>query len=135
MERVNQQEAERIRKVLFDQNIPEQELDEIIRSVHSELYGRIDYSTLKDSLRRVAQTGDEFWVGWQSVYRDNIRDHIQHHFVREPSIRSLEGLLGKIDQDLTSVVKGYTVLSWYNQWTSTIIENIFTQHPRILPTV
>lgn len=135
LERINVQEIINIRKRLFESNIAENSFDEVIRQVYNELRGNINYDVLKSSLQLVAGTGDLYWEGWNSVYRDNIRDHVQHHFVRNPSIQTLDDLLEKIGQDLTPVVKGYTVISWFNQWTSTIIERIFMEHSHVIPTV
>lgn len=36
---------------------------------------------------------------------------------------------------MLSSMRGYTLNSWYNHWTSIIIEDIFKDHPAVLPTV
>jgi len=132
---VNRKEILSIRRQLFSQIGNHNELDDIIRIVFSQLFGDINHDSLKQALTQVATNGDEYWAGWNSVYRDDIRAHIQHNFVREPSITDLRSLLRKIDAELSPVVKGYTVISWYNQWSSTIIERIFQTHARVVPTV
>ena len=45
--------------------------------------------------------------------------------------KSMKRLKGRL---LTSL-RGYTLNSWYNHWTSIIIEDLFKDHSAILPTV
>jgi hypothetical protein len=132
---INSKEIQRIRNELYSTFPDHKSLDPIIRTTYLELYGKIHYDRLMQSLKLVAKKGDQYWQGWNSVYKDKIRDHIQHHFVRQFSIQDLNVLLEKIHKELFSVVEGYTVISWYNQWTSTIIERFFTFHPKVVPTV
>jgi hypothetical protein len=134
-EEINRAAITSIRKGLYESGIEDNSLDETIMAVYRELSININYDILKRNLQRIAQTGDSYWEGWNGVYRDNIRDHIQHRFVRDPSIQTLDALLQKIEQDLTPVVRGYTVISWFNQWTSTIIERFFMENPHVTPTV
>lgn len=134
-EKVNVAEIVKIRKALYEGNIKDTLLDDIIKRVYKELSASINYESLKSNLRKVAEMGDSYWHGWNSVYRDNIRDHVQHHFVRNISIQNFDDLVQKINHELFPVVKGYTIISWFNQWTSTIIEKMFMEHPQVIPTV
>jgi hypothetical protein len=132
---INRKEIQRIRNELYSLFPNHKNLDSIIRTTYLELYGRARYDRLMQSLKLVAKEGNQYWQGWNSVYRDDIRAHVQHHFVRQSSIQDLNVLLEKISKELFPVIKGYTVISWYNQWTSTIIERFFTFHPNVVPTV
>lgn len=38
-------------------------------------------------------------------------------------------------KDLNYSLEGYTLNSWYNHWSSILIEDIFKQHKKVLPTV
>ncbi len=125
-------------RVFFDKEISDEELNNLAKQAYVEkrkvLFGHIDINELIKDLQKVTST-NEYWEAWNSVYRDDIRQHIQHHFVRNTSIWRLEELLSRIDKDLLPVVRGYTVISWYNQWTSTLIEDLIMTHERIVPTV
>lgn len=44
-------------------------------------------------------------------------------------------LVSKFDSDISSAVQGYVLCSWYNHWSSILIENIFKSHEAVLPTV
>jgi len=45
-----------------------------------------------------------------------------------------EELFEKISKELDPVVKGYTIISWFNQWSSAIIEQFFLSNPKVIPT-
>lgn len=129
--------VEELRKTIFlDKTISDDNIDALLRKVYGDLkaFRGINFEDLKPSLSKIANEGDEYWNAWNSVYRDNIRQHIQHHFVRTINIKSYEELLEKISKQLDPVVKGYTIISWYNQWSSAIIEQFLLSHPKVIPT-
>lgn len=41
----------------------------------------------------------------------------------------------EIEGSLLSSLRGYTLNSWYNHWTSILIEDLFKDHTTVLPTV
>jgi uncharacterized protein YqfB (UPF0267 family) len=126
-----------IRKKLFlDNNFSNEKLNELLREVYLELrsFRKIDFNKVKSSVSKIAEEGEEYWNAWNSVYRDNIRQYIQHHFVRNVEIQSYEELLRNIDNKLDPIIKGYVIISWYNQWCSTVIEDFIFTHPKVIPT-
>jgi adenine-specific DNA methylase len=40
-----------------------------------------------------------------------------------------------LEQDIPRAVEGYVLCSWYNHWSSILIEHLFKSHPNVLPTV
>ncbi|MEW6097016.1 MAG: hypothetical protein AB1567_10930 [bacterium] len=127
----------KLRKGIFlNEKISDDRINELLRKVYEDLklFRAINFEELKSSLFKIANEGDDYWNAWNSVYRDNIRQHIQHHFVRTLKIQSYEELLEKIDKELDPVVKGYTIISWFNQWSSAIIEQFILSHTKIIPT-
>lgn len=134
--RFNRQMVEQLRVQVFsDADISSADLDAQLRAAYREIEAARGWKvrTLERSLQQISRTGDEHWQAWNSVYRDDIRAHIQHRFVRTPDIQDYAELLRRIDRDLDPVVKGYTVISWYNQWTSALIERIVLSHRRVVP--
>jgi len=126
-----------IRKRLYnDRSFTPESLDRLLKTTYSEILNAspVDTSSLKDALRDISENGDQYWSAWNSIYRDDIRQHIQHQFVRTVNIQNYEDLLQKIDSLLNPVVKGYVVISWYNQWSSTLIERLFMSHHNVIPT-
>nr|WP_305069698.1 hypothetical protein [Flavobacterium covae] len=48
---------------------------------------------------------------------------------------SYENLLSKFETEINAAVQGYVLNSWYNHWSSILIEHIFKSHTEVLPTV
>jgi hypothetical protein len=128
--------AELRKDIFLNEKISDDTINELLRKVyeHLKLFRAINFEELKFSLSKIANEGDEYWNAWNGVYRDDIREHIQHHFVRTLSIQSYEELLEKINKELDPVVKGYTIMSWFNQWSSAIIEQFILSHSKVIPT-
>jgi hypothetical protein len=135
-QRFNRHGIEQLRVRVFNDNkISAADLDVQLRAVYQEIIAAREWDIykLEDGLREISRTGDEYWRAWNSVYRDDIRAHIQHRFIRTPEIQDYTELLRKINEELDPIVKGYTIISWYNQWTSSLIELMIFSHPRVVP--
>lgn len=135
-QRFNRHGIEQLHVQVFNDNkISAADLDVQLRAAYQEIIAAREWDIykLKDGLREISQTGDEYWRAWNSVYRDDIRAHIQHRFIRTPEIQDYTELLRKINEELDPIVKGYTIISWYNQWTSSLIELMIFSHPRVVP--
>ena len=127
----------KLRKDIFlNQEITNDKLNQLLKRVYEDLkvFRNINLESLKYSLSKISSEGDEYWNAWNSVYRDDIRQHIQHHFVRTISIQSYDRLLEEISKELDPIVKGYTIISWFNQWSSAIIEQFILSHSKVIPT-
>jgi hypothetical protein len=48
---------------------------------------------------------------------------------------SYENLISKFETEINIAVQGYVLNSWYNYWSSVLIEHIFKSHSDVLPTV
>ena len=53
----------------------------------------------------------------------------------EKKITNYDNLIEKVENEILHSLKGFVLCSWYNNWTSIIIEDIFKDHERVLPTV
>lgn len=49
--------------------------------------------------------------------------------------KSYDILVSKFATEIGAAVQGYVLNSWYNHWSSILIEHIFKAHPEVLPTV
>jgi len=49
--------------------------------------------------------------------------------------KSYEELISKFDKEINPLVQAYVLNSWYNHWSSILIEHIFKSHKSVLPTV
>jgi hypothetical protein len=72
---------------------------------------------------------------WGGNYQNSLDKYLVSHYVKTTSIISYNTLMSKFEQEINRAVQGYVLNSWYNHWSSILIEHIFKSHPSILPTV
>jgi hypothetical protein len=70
---------------------------------------------------------------WGGLHQNNLEKTIVDSYVKK--ISSYERLTEVIEGDLHKSMRGYVLCSWYNHWTSIIIEDVFKDHPNVLPAV
>lgn len=70
---------------------------------------------------------------WGGDYNNSLDKYLVSHYVK--AINSYDELLTKFDTEINRAVQGYVLNSWYNHWSSILIEYIFKSHPNVLPTV
>lgn len=82
---------------------------------------------------------------WGGDYRNSLDKYLISHFVKIPlyiewlpnhePAYSYEILVSRFDNQIKNVVEGYVLNSWYNYWSSILIENVFKSHPSVLPAI
>ncbi len=70
---------------------------------------------------------------WGGDYSNALDKYLVNNYIK--IYKSYDMLVSKIDNEINHAVYGYVMCSWYNHWSSILIENIFKQHPIVLPTV
>jgi hypothetical protein len=70
---------------------------------------------------------------WGGLYQNSLERTIVDNYVKR--IQSWEELNGAIESEIHTSMQGYVRCSWYNHWTSIIIEDMFKDHPVVLPAV
>ncbi|QQR54716.1 hypothetical protein IPG41_06040 [Candidatus Peregrinibacteria bacterium] len=70
---------------------------------------------------------------WGGLYQNNLEKTIVDNYIKK--IRSFDLLNEKIEKDIHDSMRGYVQCSWYNHWTSILIEDIFKDHKLVTPTV
>lgn len=70
---------------------------------------------------------------WGGDYQNSLDKYLISHYVKK--ITDYDLLLSKFEKEINSVVQGYVLNSWYNHWSSILIEHIFKSHSMVLPTV
>ncbi len=71
---------------------------------------------------------------WGGDYQNSLDKYLVSRYVKVQN-PSFEYLMSKFETEINPAVQGYVLNSWYNYWSSILIENIFKSHPRVLPTV
>jgi len=70
---------------------------------------------------------------WRGDYQNSRDKYLVTHYVK--AISSYEVLVSKFEIEINRAVQGYVLNSWYNHWSSILIEHIFKSHGQVLPTV
>jgi hypothetical protein len=70
---------------------------------------------------------------WGGLHQNSLEKTIVDNYVKK--ITSYDTLNSRIDNELLASMRGYVLCSWYNHWTSIIIEDVFRDHPNVLPAV
>lgn len=73
------------------------------------------------------------YFDWGGSFGNSLEKNIVNNYVKK--IQSYEKINEEIEGSLLNSLRGYTLNSWYNHWTSIIIEDLFKDHEAVLPTV
>ncbi len=114
---------------VFTQNIEESHriLDNFIREINNNQSLELDTDQLVSELYKLRH------FDWGGDYQNSLDKYLVSRYVK--TYTSFDVLNSKFDTEISAAVKGYLLNSWYNHWTSILIEHIFKQHPSVLPTV
>jgi len=70
---------------------------------------------------------------WGGDYQNSLDKYLVSRYVKVH--KSYDTLVSKFETEIHVAVQGYVLNSWYNHWSSILIEHIFKSHPTVLPTV
>jgi hypothetical protein len=70
---------------------------------------------------------------WGGDYQNSLDKYLVSRYVKVH--KSFETLMSKFETEINIAVQGYVLNSWYNHWSSILIEHIFKSHSEVLPTV
>lgn len=68
---------------------------------------------------------------WGGLYQNSLEQTIVNNYVKR--ILGWNELNSAIENELHDSMKGYVQCSWYNHWSSILIEDIFKDHTAVLP--
>ena len=88
---------------------------------------RVRETVLVNQLYRVQE------FNWGGLHQNSLEKTIVDNYVKK--ITDYEELCRCVENELLASMRGYVVCSWYNHWTSIIIEDIFKDHVNVLPAV
>jgi len=88
---------------------------------------RTNEAELVNQLYRVQE------FNWGGLHQNSLEKTIVDNYVKR--ITDYERLCQCVENELLTSMRGYVICSWYNHWTSIIIEDIFKDHPNVLPAV
>jgi len=113
----------------FRAAIPSVTVETCARSIFSEEreVRRLAEADLVNQLYRVQE------FNWGGLHQNSLEKTIVDNYIKK--ITEYDGLCAAIDNELLTSLRGYVICSWYNHWTSILIEDLFKDHPNVLPAV
>jgi hypothetical protein len=103
-------------------------LDEYIKKISSQQIANIDIQQLVSELYKLKN------FEWGGDYQNSLDKYLVSRYVKMQN-PSFDYLMSKFETEINPAVQGYVLNSWYNYWSSILIENIFKSHSVVLPTV
>lgn len=102
-------------------------LDDFIRVENKKISVTLPVEQLVSELYKMRS------FDWGGNYQNNLDRFLVDNFIKK--IPSYDVLIKKINTDIAASVMGYVLCSWYNHWSSILIEHIFKEHDKVLPTI
>jgi hypothetical protein len=103
-------------------------LDDYIRNINSSQIESINEQGLVSELYKL-KTFD-----WGGDYQNSLDKYLVSRYIKVEN-PSYTNLLAKFETEINPTVQGYVLNSWYNYWSSVLIENIFKKHSIVLPAI
>ena len=103
-------------------------LDSYIRSKSKTQADALDVQELVSELYKLKD------FKWGGDYQNSLDKYLVSKYIKIQS-PSYDILISKFDVEIAGAVQGYVLNSWYNHWSSILIEHIFKSHSIVLPTV
>lgn len=102
-------------------------LDKYIKKENKKQVKKLDMAQLVSELYKLQN------FNWGGDYQNSLDKYLVSHYVKVN--KSYDTLISKFETGINVAVRGYVLNSWYNHWSSILIEHIFKSHPIVLPTV
>ncbi|QQS35182.1 MAG: hypothetical protein IPM56_13105 [Ignavibacteriales bacterium] len=114
---------------IFCQTIPQETIQDFVQQVfeRERAVRRANEDFLYTQLFRLQV------FNWGGFYQNAVEQTIVNNYVKK--IQDYNQLSNAIDNDLNPRLRGYILCSWYNHWSSILIEDMFKDHPDITPAV
>ena len=114
---------------IFLNEIPKAKLDEFIDRVYQK--NREERQEDEDYLYSQLYKLKVF--DWGGFYQNNVEQTLVNNYIKK--IQGYDELCNKIENEINPKIKGYILCSWYNHWSSILIEDMFKDHPTVTPSV
>jgi hypothetical protein len=104
-----------------------QKLDKFIKAENTKQIEGFDTTQLVSELYKLKN------FDWGGDYQNALDKYLVSRYVKVH--KSFDTLISKFETEINIAVQGYVLNSWYNHWSSILIEHIFKAHSAVLPTV
>ena len=87
----------------------------------------------KDEQKLVSELYKLKFFDWGGDYKNNLDRFLVDRFIKK--IPSFDGIKNALDFEIKKATDGYVQCSWYNHWSTIVIENIFKNHSKIISAI
>jgi len=122
--------APEIIKRIFEQHINEKIINEFIKQRYAEIIQERRAFIADEDLKKELMKVKTFAWG---VVQGQLDQKIQTEYVRR--IARYEDLLKNVKAKLHDDVTNYVICTWFNHWTTVLIEEYISIHPNVIPTI
>ena len=122
-------EGRQLFEFMFNKKIDENNIEEFIKKTY--ITERNERKKNEDTIYSQLYKLKTF--DWGGLYSGSLETTIVDNYIKK--IQDFTLLEEKIDNEIHSSMRGYVLNSWYNHWSSILIEDIFKDHKNILPTI
>lgn len=102
-------------------------LNEYIETKNKTVLAALDTKQLVSELYKLKS------FDWGGDYQNSLDKYLVSRYVKV--FQSYDMLVSKFETEISTAVQGYVLNSWYNHWSSILIEHLFKSHEAVLPTV
>ena len=116
-------------EAIYRSEISNSEIDDAIFSIYEQERSkrRESEKSLISELYRITS------FGWGGLHQSSLERTIVDRYVKKTT--SFDALCASIEGELHNRMRAYALASWYNHWTSIIIEDIFNDHEKVVPAI
>ncbi len=114
---------------LFNSKIEDKQIENLIKKFYSE--ERKERLSNENKLINELYNLKEF--DWGGLHQNSLEKTIVDNYIKK--IQNFKDLSKNIDDKLYPSMKSYVLCSWYNHWTSIIIEDLFKDNDKVLPAI
>ncbi len=120
--------ASNLIKKLID--VPQNKIDEFIKRKYQEQVKERQKLISDEALKQEVLKVKEFrWGVVQGQLDQKIQTEYVRRFVRYEDL--IQGVKSRLHDDITH----YVIATWYNHWTTVLIEDHISQHSKVIPTL
>ena len=121
--------ADMLREAFDRRSIDDRTISQAIRSIYE-----LESTERRDNENELVNQLYKLHVfDWGGLHQNSLERTIVNNYIKR--IRDYDELSERIDNELLHSMRGYVLCSWYNHWTSIIIEDMFRDHSKVLPAV
>ncbi len=94
---------------------------------NAKIYSAFEEASISSELYKMK------YFAWGGDYTNALDKYLIDRYVKVHS--SFDTIISKLETEIPMAVSGYVMCSWYNHWSTILIENIFKQHMKVLPAI